>query len=347
MIIGLMGAPVILRSPETCASLSMIAFSTTAPSCMTEPAMIIEFRTTAFFPMTTPRKRTEFSTFPSIRQPSARRQSETDESAPVEGRNLVPYSGIHRRLRAEDGISDVFVLHHQAVAVILKYRAVLQHKAVEAVHTDGKRAAVEALLDEITFEMVKSLCRKRGDGLNKRVAAYHVHSESRILPLPRGIVQVNAVGSASVGGIDDKLGGGRLVLRSRRCDDCHVPAGFRVRIDDLSEIDAAYRVGVGEDHIIGIFLLKEGERGAELLDFPAIAPGISRRKGRNEHKSAALAVEIPVLTGAEMVYQRLIVVFRDDPDVVYSGVDHVGEDKIYLTVSPGEGSDATVRFLVR
>ena len=255
----------------------------------------------------------------------------------VEGRNLVPYSGIHRRLRAEDGISDVFVLHHQAVAVILKYRAVLQHKAVEAVHTDGKRAAVEALLDEIAFEMVKSLCRKRGDGLNKRVAAYHVHSESRILPLPRGIVQVNAVGSASVGGIDDKLGGGRLVLRSRRCDDCHVPAGFRVRIDDLSEINAAYRVGVGEDHIIGIFLLKEGECGAELLDFPAIAPGISRRKGRNEHKSAALAVEIPVLTGAEMVYQRLIVVFRDDPDVVYSGVDHVGEDKIYLTVSPGEG----------
>lgn len=164
MIIGLMGAPVILRSPETCASLSMIAFSTTAPSCMTEPAMIIEFRTTAFFPMTTPRE--EDRVFDLSLYPAAvgKKAVGNRRIRAVEGRNLVPYSGIHRRLRTEDGISDVFVLHHQAVAVILKYRAVLQHKAVEAVHTDGKRAAVEALLDEIAFEMVKSLCRKRGDG---------------------------------------------------------------------------------------------------------------------------------------------------------------------------------------
>ena len=50
-----------------------------------------------------------------------------------------------------------------------------------------------------------------------------------------------------------------------------------------------------------------------------------------------LREEIPLLTGADVFHQRVIVVLHNQGDRIHSGVGHAGKDQVDEAVTAGKG----------
>ena len=77
----------------------------------------------------------------------------------------------------------------------------------------------------------------------------------------------------------------------------------------------------------GIF--QEAANGIERFD---LAVGSLSRcaERRQQVQTRALSRKVPCLAGAEVVHQGLVVILRDDADLVEAGVHHVGEGEVCL-----------------
>ena len=124
-------------------------------------------------------------------------------------------------------------------------------------------------------------------------------------------------------------------------DQCDVGAGLDVPVENLLIVDRTDAVAVGHDDIFFARTRDEVERAFEQLKPRGIEQlalvGVVGGDERGEQLDAAAAAgKVPVLTGADVIHQRLVVVIGDDADLGDVRVDHVGEFKVDHAVSAAE-----------
>ena len=64
---------------------------------------------------------------------------------------------------------------------------------------------------------------------------------------------------------------------------------------------------------------------------------LHRAEGGQEPQAAVDAAQIPVLAGAQVVQQALVVAVENDAHVEHAGVDQVAEHEVDDPVAPAEG----------
>ena len=80
-------------------------------------------------------------------------------------------------------------------------------------------------------------------------------------------------------------------------------------------------------------MVDKGDNAAERLQPSAVDARRGMAKGGEQRKAAALAAEIPLASGTQMVNERLIVAFGNNPDIRNTGIDHIGEHKVNQPVT--------------
>ena len=89
-----------------------------------------------------------------------------------------------------------------------------------------------------------------------------------------------------------------------------------------------------------VFLVRTADvlhDGVERVDVAAVYARIVLGGERREHEqTVALAVQIPLLAGAEMVHQGMIVLLRDETDVPDAGVDEIRKHEVDDAVPSAE-----------
>ena len=108
-------------------------------------------------------------------------------------------------------------------------------------------------------------------------------------------------------------------------------------LDQFVEVDGAQNAAVHEDDVLFLGILQEAHGGAQRLQLAAIARVVIRRVRRQELEAALFQVQVPLLAGADMVHQGLVVVLRDDADMTDAGIGHIGQGKVDLTVAAAVG----------
>ena len=98
--------------------------------------------------------------------------------------------------------------------------------------------------------------------------------------------------------------------------------------NDICDVDMRNAVAIGNDDIFFIAMIEEARDPLERFQTIGIGCIGLIRIGRQQDDAAVLSREVPVLAAAEVVDQRLIIVFGDDADCRDPRIDHVGEREI-------------------
>ena len=101
---------------------------------------------------------------------------------------------------------------------------------------------------------------------------------------------------------------------------------IRHKLRDIRVVDD---VGVAQHQI---FLLGAGEIvgvGAQRIQHTRVHANILARQERRQHLEAViLPVQIPLLAGADVIHQGVIILLHDDADVLDAAVDHRGQQEV-------------------
>ena len=147
--------------------------------------------------------------------------------------------------------------------------------------------------------------------------------------------------SAFLAGENDRVGSRHCAveIHALNCDR-NVRTVCDMVVDHVVEVDIADDVTVSHYHVIG-GQLRDGV--ADALE--RFQSGVRKVRshvrieidvGRKNLDTAGTASEVPVLTGSDMVHERVVIVLRDDVDIADVGIHHVGERKVDETVAASE-----------
>ena len=206
---------------------------------------------------------------------------------------------------------------------------------MERIDIDLQIARVVLRQDEIPFEMVFSVRDHLADDLNELITAHDEHAHADQIVLRRTIVNSQIDNLTVV----SKLNSQRLTCLAvgAACfgDDCDITAGSNMLFEDRCKIDCAEDSCIGQHDILSVAAAENRHGGLKRLKLTAVCPGMTG--GIRGQKPDALAqFEIPLLAVAEMIHQRLIIIFCDNADVADLGVCHIGQGKVNLTIAAAE-----------
>ena len=111
-----------------------------------------------------------------------------------------------------------------------------------------------------------------------------------------------------------------------------------VLFDYLAVVKLVNRVAVRDDNEVLLALFEESRRTLEGFEPVLVENFAFVAVRRKQNEAALLSREIPLLAGAEMVHQRLIVILGYNAHGGNAGVDHVGKSKVNQTVSAAIGN---------
>ena len=121
-------------------------------------------------------------------------------------------------------------------------------------------------------------------------------------------------------------------------DDGDVGPGVQVLLEHVGHGQVQGQIAPAHDDIVLADVVQvvrhpgQGVHGAAVVPAPA---GIA--EGGQDAQAAVLAAQVPVLAGAQVVQEGLIVLVDDDAHVGDAGIDIVGEHKVDEAVAPAEG----------
>ena len=146
--------------------------------------------------------------------------------------------------------------------------------------------------------------------------------------------------SAAFIGLDDNIAlTGFLCQKHALYSHCDIGMVFDMVIDHIVKIDIADNIAVGEHDVIrlhtgnGIVDALECFKSC-IIEYILIV--VERgHVGWQDLDTARTARKVPVLTGSDMIHQRLIVIMRDNAYGGKTGVHHIGKRKIDEAVSAG------------
>ena len=106
----------------------------------------------------------------------------------------------------------------------------------------------------------------------------------------------------------------------------------------VGKVNVHYDITIGQNDIFFVRFIQICLAGEQRIDLRPVAGGLGAGvgEGGEDFQAAVLAVEIPVLAGADVVDQRTVVLFGEDADVVDPRLNQRGEDKVNEAVTAGE-----------
>ena len=98
----------------------------------------------------------------------------------------------------------------------------------------------------------------------------------------------------------------------------------------VGKVNVHNDITIGQNDIFFVRFFQICLAGEQRVDLGAVAGGLGAGvgEGGEDFQAAVLAVEVPVLAGADVVDQRPVVLFGEDADVVDPRFDQRGEDKV-------------------
>ena len=119
-------------------------------------------------------------------------------------------------------------------------------------------------------------------------------------------------------------------------------------LKDIVQIQVHRHIAAGEDHIVLTDTLQVGIDTGQGVHTPlvfALPPLVGIAEGGQYPQTAVLPGEVPVLAGAHVVQQRLIIGVDDESHIGDAGIYHIGEHEIHDAVAPAIGDGAGVPVL--
>ena len=231
-------------------------------------------------------------------------------------------------LRADEG---------EAVVEELRRALVEQRHAVIAVGVDLHAGLCEAVHDKVALEMVAVVGHGLRDLAHEQLAADDEQAHGGKILLACAVVDGHvrhAVIRVDLHGqIELLLPVADAVLHH----DGDVRARGGVGLDDLFQIDGAQHAAVGQNDIFLRGDFQEIHGGIQRLELAPVAAVVAHGKRRQEFQAALTELEVPLLPGADVVHEGLIIVLRDDADMADGGIRHVRQGEIDLTIAPAVG----------
>ena len=125
------------------------------------------------------------------------------------------------------------------------------------------------------------------------------------------------------------------VLRADKGNACFMR---NVILQDIGKIDTADDIAIRNSDVIGAGALQIAQKAGHRFQRTAAVTGAAGGGiGREIGNAAPLAGKIPLLTGADVFHQRVIVVLHNQGDRIHPGVGHAGKDQVDEAVTAGKG----------
>ncbi|MNC18773.1 hypothetical protein D3C75_666900 [compost metagenome] len=133
-------------------------------------------------------------------------------------------------------------------------------------------------------------------------------------------------------------GMGEVIFLHILVDHGNIRPGQPVVLVDLCQVDIADHMAAGNQHIILGAAVEVIPVGVEVVQVALhnLADLIHSR--RQDEQTAPLAVQIPLLAGAQVIHQRAVFGMGKNRHIDDAGIHHAGHDKIDQTVARSEGN---------
>ena len=224
-----------------------------------------------------------------------------------------------------DGLDAAVIAIHAAGHDLQRARA---DERAENVVVEGLRAVGDGLIDQVNqqralddHDVQREVVVVGGVGVDLHVAHHIVlvHVDERVL--------------AVLGAGEFDVGGGDLFVHHG-----DVRAGVDVLADHRLEGGVHDVIAVGQNGVLLLGAAQIVEVRAQRLHhagvLAAVFPG---QEGRQDEQAVVAGVQIPLLAGAEMIHQRVIVLLGDDAHVAHAGIDQIGQREVDDAIAARHG----------
>ena len=241
------------------------------------------------------------------------------------------------KLAAAFGIKQIHtcrkIMGKTAYLSIISVETVYQKSGVE--HGVRKRLTVKVGIS-VRYGIVKHIQKKR--------LVEHHNVGAYVLLAGHDLGILRKIGyHAVVIGINDSLAAGKHRSAEIRgfCNDSNISRVFLMLLNNIRKVKIAYHIAVGKNDkllLAARYKLHSAHQRLKPCGIKLACAGIVEcgYKRRQYHYSAAAARKVPVLTGADVIHQRAVIVVGNDAHLGDSRVYHIGKSKVNQSVSAPE-----------
>ena len=229
------------------------------------------------------------------------------------------------------------ILTQQAhiIFIIFLHAFVKERYIVERIHVDFQLTLVILRKKEITFKVIFSMRSHLPDHFDELFPGHDKHAHADKIVFRSNIVHSHVTDLAVIVQLQRQLMLLFAISTSGFGNHCYIASGCHMLIQHKTEINGAQHRGIGQNNVVGVTSLQNRKRCLQCLKLAAVSPGMASSIRRQETHAVAKR-KIPLLTAAEVVHQRLIVVFCNNADVTDAGVCHIRQNKVNLAVAAAE-----------
>ena len=251
------------------------------------------------------------------------------------GGGLIPGLGADGALGAEQVCADAALQQLHGAVIILLNGVDLGGKALPDVHLEVQGVLLGP--QHIAAEGEEVLGVALIDQILEQLGGQDVHIQAAVAS--GSVDLVEDVGNAAVLVLFEiaAVVGTEAVIAAHHGD---VRAGGDVFFIDLLQGEVGHQVAVHQGHIVladGIQIGADALQGFHLTAEGQGSPILLIVEGRQDLEAAMLTGKIPILTGAQVVQQGLVLAVKDHTHVSGAGVHQVGQGKVHSAVTAAYG----------
>ncbi len=246
--------------------------------------------------------------------------------------HVVAHLGIDRKLRHKHSLAHRAVQQGPVHFKVRLNRIDAPEEALVGIAPDDHAAFVDQALNDVPPEMVHAVRH----GL--------IHQIAQQFPLHEVDFQ-QLVGIAGHGRVDFDVRDPLILPDAQVCvvvppdaqilalaagvEHRDVRAGLDVLGDHFGEVRVEQDVTVGQKHVFLARAAQIARVGAQGVEHARVdAHIVPREEGRQDEQSVVFEVQIPFLSGAEVIHQGMIIFLGNHPDVADAGMHHAGHQEV-------------------